>query len=116
MKTNYQKFQSLLHLANTNFKTLKPKPNNHGYTVPVFVSNYSESMFVATDIVKLCMIAIRAEEEDFTVAAAVNPRINISGILEIALQFFPLEEMEVLDELQRLLEWDKENEINNTIL
>lgn len=115
MKTNFQKFQSLLHLANTNFKTLKPKPDNDGYTVPVFVANYSDSMFVAADLIKLCRLAIEAEEESFT-TSGINSRINISTILEMALQFLPFEEMEVLDELQNLLQQDKENGINREVL
>jgi len=46
------------------------------------------------------------------VSVGVNPKINISNILEVALQFLPFEEMEVLDELQKLMAQSDENEIN----
>jgi len=102
MKTNINKLESLLQLAETNFKMLcRDNTHNTGYIAAIKVANYSDSLFIASDLIKLCMIAMNADE---------NHLINLTNVLEIVLQFLPFEEMEVLDELQEILESNEEME------
>jgi len=112
MKTNLEKLQNMLQLVRNNFKTLQPSPKqNEGYIVSIGVANYSDSLFIAADIIKLCILAIRAEESDISASNAVDSNINLSGILEIVLQLLPFEEMEILDELQLMLRETEEQNI-----
>lgn len=102
-KSKIETLEGILNMASTNFKVLKPDPHKKGaYVIPVRVANYSDVLFVVADILKMCMLTL---EEDKPTDSSTQPRydINVSSMLNIALQFLPFEEAEVLDELQLLL-------------
>lgn len=66
------------------------------YTIPTFsdiafvVVGYKDIIFVVIDLIKLCIKAIEAEESHDP-GLIVSPLVNISNILEIAIQILPFE-------------------------
>lgn len=109
MKSDIETLERILSLASNNFNKLKASSHkNGGYSVKINVVNYSESLFLVSDIIKMCMLTLEAEEP-VHYSSVMKQNINISSVLEVALQFLPLEEAEVLDELQVLLK-NRKNE------
>jgi len=73
------------------------------YTASFGVAGYKDLIFVVSDLIKLCIKAIEAEESHDP-GLIVSPLVNISNILEIAIQLLPIDEAELLDQLRALME------------
>jgi len=103
MKSNIETLDEILNLAQNNFNALKKDTRKYGaYTVSVKVANYSESLFVAADIMKMCIITLDSDQ-GLHPSNIMKYSISIATMLDVALQFIPFEEAEVLDEIQLLL-------------
>ena len=92
---------ALRHLAEKHFVLLeshnrKKQPD----TLQLNLSGYSDVMYLITDIVKVCMIALEYES-DF--ARIPEPATNISGVLGIILDLVPYEEADLLDAIREMV-------------
>lgn len=77
------------------FTTLKPTPERNFYSVQFKVVNYLELGCVITDLLKLCILALDNDMNNFS-KADKSPSINVSLILETVLHMFPMDEFEFL--------------------
>jgi len=53
-------------------------------------------------LLQLCVIALDSDEL-YDSPKTGNPKIHLTGILEVALQLLPLDEVEVLDDIQEIV-------------
>ena len=81
------------------FGRLKPyKDKDNLFTVDLKVTGYTDLSLMITDLLKASISALEFDSECISTAVS-SPEINVMGLLEIALQLFPLGEMELLDEI-----------------
>ena len=64
-------------------------------TIELNLSGYSDVMFLIADIVKVCILALHAD--DNSIPGIPEPATNISGVLGIILDLVPYEEIDLLD-------------------
>jgi hypothetical protein len=99
-----KKLTNLNELTGKHFTSLSPdKYKKEVYTASFGVVGYKDLIFVVSDLIKLCIKAIEAEESHDP-GLIVSPLVNISNILEIAIQLLPIDEAELLDQLLALME------------
>ena len=80
------------------FEKLKKVENKQDhFTVTINTSSFSELNLMACDILKVCVLALDSESPNLS-RLIPNREINVSGLLELALQLMP-NELELLDEL-----------------
>ncbi|CAD0008891.1 hypothetical protein [Flavobacterium salmonis] len=92
----------LKKLSARSFQTLKPTPDNSkAYIAQIKVSNYVELGGLITDLLKLCILAL--DPETPKIVEKNNEPINVGLILETVLQLFPLEEMEFLSNVGKII-------------
>jgi len=75
-------------------------PKNDRFKLEVWMGGYQELMFTVTDLVKVCMLALEAAEENGFDEIS-NPNSNISGVLSLILNMMPYEEAQLLDILHQ---------------
>lgn len=97
---NEEKFNKLMRYY---FKSLKSanKENEH-YVAKVAFSSYYELGCVISEMLKLCILGVdndvhKISEKD------ISTTINLSLILEVVHQLFPLDTFEFLDEIDEML-------------
>lgn len=79
------------------FNTLKPaKDEEELYCAEIKFQNYYELGCLISNMIKLCILGI---DQDAHKVKDENLSINISLVLETALQLFPLDEFELLTEI-----------------
>ena len=102
METNEIKnLDELKRLTSIYFRTLKPSDNQSKTNIAqIEFMNYSELGYVITDMLRLCIVALNQEANK--VSNTNKNAIDVALILEIALQLFPLHEMELLSEIDLL--------------
>ena len=108
MKTNEIKtLEELRELTGNCFKTLRPDKHKKGsYTIELNVDGYLDLLFTIANLIKVSILALDSDE---TCSSEVqNPPINITNMLEIALQLLPYDEAEFLDQSRELLLKKKE--------
>jgi len=111
MNSQTQRLEDLLELASNNLRKLQPDNRRNGaYTVSVSVANYSESLLMAADLIKMCILSNEAQRERLYTFKAGISLFDISGIMELVLQLLPIAEVELLDELQVILKERGERE------
>jgi hypothetical protein len=94
----------LKELTDEHFTSLSPdKYKKEVYNASFGVAGYKDLIFVVSDLIKLCIKAVEAEESHDP-GLIVSPLVNISNILEIAIQLLPIDEAELLDQLRALME------------
>jgi hypothetical protein len=71
------------------------------YTNEVRVCGYIDMLHVATTLIKLCVIATDPEAPEIS-KLVKNTSVDINRILELALQFLPYDEVELLDEIKEI--------------
>ncbi|OOV16521.1 hypothetical protein [Flavobacterium sp. LM4] len=100
--TEIRNLEVLKKLATRSFQTLKPAPDNSkAYIAQIKVSNYVELGGLITDLLKLCILGL--DPETPKIAEKNNEPINVGLILETVLQLFPLEEMEFLSNVGKII-------------
>jgi hypothetical protein len=110
METN--EIKTLEDLKNFNawhFKRLKPaKTKQDTQILEINVSGYTAMLSLATNLIKMSILAIDADEPPIT-SLVVNPFIDVASVLELALQLIPHGEVEVLDELHQIFSNDSQD-------
>lgn len=100
--TEIRNLEVLKKLASRSFQTLKPTPDNSKACIAqIKVSNYVELGGLITDLLKLCILAL--DPETPKIVEKNNEPINVGLILETVLQLFPLEEMEFLSNVGKII-------------
>ncbi|WP_428232119.1 hypothetical protein [Flavobacterium sp.] len=104
METNEIKnLNNLRKLIAPYFNTLKPaNDTTEIYTAQIKLVNYYELGCVITNMIKLCVLALEQDAHKIS-GTGKNPSINVALILEIALQMFPMDEFELLSEINEML-------------
>jgi hypothetical protein len=100
------------HLRNLTaiyFTALKPVNDNRDVnTAQIKFSNYYELGCAITEMLKLCILAQRHNSNKIS-ETNKNKSIDISLILEMILEMFPLDEFEFLSEISEMLTLDSNN-------
>jgi hypothetical protein len=72
------------------------------HTAKIELLDYYELGCIITNMLKLCILALDNEEHKIDETQKRSP-INVSLILETVLQMFPLDEFEMLSEINEIL-------------
>ena len=104
MKPNQIKsLENLRKLTARYCTTLNPsKDKTKFYTAQIELLDYYELGCVITNMLKLCILALENESHK-TSDTDKNSAINVSLILENVLKMFPLDEFEMLSEINEIL-------------
>ncbi|TPG35480.1 hypothetical protein [Flavobacterium pectinovorum] len=95
--------ENLRKLTALYFNTLKPSTNKTGtYTTQIKMSSYSELGCVITETLKLCIVALDHEAHKTSDTIKTSP-IDVALVLEMVLEMFPTDELEILDEINQML-------------
>lgn len=78
-------------------KLKKVEGKQDHFTVSINTFNFNELNLMVCDILKACVLALDSESPNLS-RLIPNREINVSGLLELALQLMP-NELELLDEL-----------------
>lgn len=101
-ENTHQKIIELLDKAPAMLNTVKPVQESYGeYTVTFKVAGYVDLMSIVADLIKLCTLALTSEEPHIS-PLVKNGNINIPNILELALQLIPYSEAELLDNIAKI--------------
>ncbi|PBJ11684.1 hypothetical protein [Flavobacterium sp. ACN6] len=107
MESNETKnLDHLKKLTSLYFRTLKPSNDQTEVNVAqIKFLNYAELGYVITDMLKLCILAL---DQDANKISGTNKSqsINVSLILETILQLIPLDEFELLSEINYMISAD----------
>lgn len=110
MTSKIKTLEEFKDFASYHFKILKPAENIYaGHKLEVKVSGYSDMVGLACNLIKMCAYVSQSDGPYIT-DLVKDPHIDISSVLEFALQLVPLAELEVLDEIHQLLIGDAENQ------
>ncbi|KFF18833.1 hypothetical protein [Flavobacterium hydatis] len=72
------------------------------YTAEIKLRNYYELGCLISSMLKLCVLALNQDELKISETDKKSP-INVNVILEVVLQLFPLDEFELLSEINQVL-------------
>lgn len=111
METNQiKKLERLRQLTAKYCNTLTPSTDKTGtHTAQIKMLNYYELGCTITEIIKLCIVALEQEAHQTSTTIKYSP-INVSLILEMVLEMFPLDEFELITEINEVLIGDNINE------
>jgi hypothetical protein len=101
METQIEQLRAKADLLIT---TLTAHPKEEAtWQITVNFSSYSSLYATVSDLMKLCTVALVAEEP-YVSPLVGNPNIDLANIMELALQLLPKAEPEFLDEVRTLLQ------------
>lgn len=103
-----KRLENIRVLSGRMLNTLKPADDKRGmYNAEIRVYDYQELACVIRNLMKLCIIAL--DQESAEVPPTIeNQYIDVGLILGIALQLFPVDEFELLNEISDLFSENKE--------
>jgi len=109
------KKKSIERLTAMCLTTLKPTKDKNGiYTAQIRVFDYLELASIIKNLMKLCIVAL--DHDGAKVPNTIENRsIDVGLILGIALQLFPIDEFELLNEISILFPKDSRNEDENIV-
>lgn len=112
METNeIKKLEQLEKLTARYFRALKsPEDKTENNVSQIKFVNYYELGCVITDILKMCILTLDQQADKIS-ETNKNP-VNVSLILEMVLEMFPLAEFEFLSEISDMF-IPKNNNINS---
>lgn len=88
-------------LSERDFSSLKPYPfKKEHYTIGMVTEGYLETSFMISNLLKVCIIAMEAE--DCSTRSIPEPEHNIKEVLGYILDMIPHNEMELLDTIRDL--------------
>nr|WP_315201563.1 hypothetical protein [uncultured Flavobacterium sp.] len=97
-----KKQRSMERLTAMCLTTLKPTKDKDGiYTAQIRVFDYLELASIIRNLLKLCIVAIDDDAAEVPTTIK-NQSIDVGLILGIALQLFPIDEFELLNEISIL--------------
>ncbi|KQO33839.1 hypothetical protein ASF10_17460 [Flavobacterium sp. Leaf82] len=89
--------------ASFHFKLLKPAQDKKGESIrEIRFYGYTDMTCLGVNLIRMCLHIIYSDELD-------NREIYIGSVLELALQLIPSAEIEVLDEIYRMLNKQRED-------
>ncbi|SHF83534.1 hypothetical protein [Flavobacterium defluvii] len=102
MKTNEIKnLDHLKKLTSLYFRTLKPLDDNTENNVAqIKFANYFELGCAITNLLKMCILTL--DHDAHKISNTNKNPINVSLILEMVLEIFPLDEFEFLSEVSEM--------------
>ncbi|KIA98942.1 hypothetical protein OA93_06885 [Flavobacterium sp. KMS] len=85
------------------FTTIKPINNKKdSYTAEISVSNYCELSYAISNMLKLCILALDHEAIGIS-KTAKDSSIDVALILKVVTQLLPMDEIEFLDEINKMV-------------
>jgi hypothetical protein len=110
-----EKLETIKRLTSNCLNTLRPVDNkNRIHSAEIKVYDYYELASVIRNLMKLCIVAL--DHDGAEVPDTIeNKSIDVGLILGIALQLFPIDEFELLDEISILFPVDHDQMINEQI-
>lgn len=107
MKTNeIKKLVRLKKLTAKYCNTLTRSADKGGtHTAQIKVLNYYELGCTITEIIKLCIVALEQDAHQTSTTIKYSP-INVALVLEMVLEMFPLDEFELITEINEVLTGD----------
>ncbi|TDE43186.1 hypothetical protein E0I26_11260 [Flavobacterium rhamnosiphilum] len=116
METNEIKnLETIKRLTASCLSTLKPvEDKSEIYTAEIRVYDYYELASVIRNLLKLCIVALDQDGAEVPITIK-NQVIDVGLILGIALQLFPIDEFELLNEISILFPAVSKNEDENII-
>jgi hypothetical protein len=108
METTLEELRSK---SNWLMTTLKQHPHDDDtYQVVVNFSSYSSLFATITDLMKLTAVALFTDEP-YVSPLVGDTTIDLSGIMELAIQLMPHSEAEFLDEVRMMVKKEPEQEL-----
>ncbi|QSB26475.1 hypothetical protein HAV12_019225 [Flavobacterium sp. CLA17] len=103
METNeIKKLENLRKLIASHFNTLKSvNDKSVAYKAQIKMLNYYELGCAITNMLKMCVLALNQEEHKIS-DINQNQAIDVAIILEMVLEMFPLDEFELLSEINQI--------------
>jgi predicted transcriptional regulator len=96
------KLKKIGMLSERLLNTLKPAEDKRGmYIAEIRVYNYYELASIIKNLMKLCITAVHYDSVEVPPTIA-NQHIDVGLILGIALQLFPIDELELINEISDL--------------
>ncbi|OXG05867.1 hypothetical protein BC749_12113 [Flavobacterium araucananum] len=90
--------------ASYHFKLLKPIQDKEGESIrEIRFYGYTDMTCLGVNLIRMCLHIIYSDELD-------NREIYIGSVLELALQLIPRAEIEVLDEIYKMVNENRETE------
>lgn len=100
-----EKLENIRKLIAPYFNTLKSdNDKSDEYKAQIMAVNYYELGCVISNLLKMCIFSLD-NEAHIRSSTNKNP-INISLILEMVLEMFPIDELELLGEINQILNID----------
>ncbi|MFB3386645.1 hypothetical protein [Flavobacterium sp. LAR06] len=115
MKTHeIKKIEEIKGLSQRLLTALKPADDKQGmYIAEIRVYDYYELASIITNLMKLCIIAV--DQDSAEVPPTIqNQNIDVGLILGVALQLFPIDEFELINEISDLYHYQKDETIVNS--
>lgn len=97
--TNTKKLEKLKKLIAPYFNTAKKDDDQP--EVQKAQTHYYELGCVITNLLKMCILTL--DQEEHKISETNKTPINVSLILETILEMFPLDEFELLDEINQIV-------------
>ena len=96
------KLEKIGMLSERLLNTLKPANDKRGmYMAEIRVYDYYELVSIIKNLMKLCITAVHYDSVEVPPTIA-NQHIDVGLILGIALQLFPIDEFELINEISDL--------------
>ncbi|MBF7091933.1 hypothetical protein IUY40_10315 [Flavobacterium sp. ALJ2] len=90
-------------LIDRYFTTIKPTSDKTDiYTAEIKVLGYCELLYIISNILKLCTLALDHEALEIS-KESKDSSIDIALLLKVVTQLLPLEEIEFLDEINKIV-------------
>ncbi|MDN3675113.1 hypothetical protein QWY99_18930 [Flavobacterium branchiarum] len=110
-----EKLETIKRLTSSCLNTLRPVDNKKRiHIVEIKVYDYYELASVIRNLMKLCIVALDHDGAELP-DTIENQSIDVGLILGIALQLFPVDEFELLNEISILFPSDSRKEHENII-
>lgn len=106
--TEIKDLEYLKKIMNRYLNTLKtPTVSTEYYTAEIKLLHYGELGCVISNMLKLCILALDSEAQEIS-KRIKNPSIDVALILEVVLQLFPVDEFELLSEINEIFVSDSQ--------
>jgi len=106
-----KKIEEIKGLSERLLTALKPADDKRGmYIAEIRVYDYYELASIITNLMKLCIIAV--DQDSAEVPPTIqNQNIDVGLILGVALQLFPIDEFELINEISYLYNSQKDESL-----
>ncbi|TPG35408.1 hypothetical protein [Flavobacterium pectinovorum] len=101
-----KKLENLEKIIGKYFNNPKSATKSEFYTAQIKI-NYYELGCVITNMIKMCILTI--DNEGHIISSTNKKAVNVSLMLEMVLEMFPLNEFEMLGEINEIFIGDSHN-------